>query len=261
LDKRADDEEPGLTTTVNTGAASWSRHSRLMRVWWSLWVWILLCGAVPMRYTVLKIGLLLGSVAMWGLTMYLFRRTRWVRMVCGVAAIIAAGLIVFLMLPGRPYDVCSLRREYVRSLLSYRGTPYVWGGGNRLGIDCSGLVEQALTDALIKRAVTTGNPRLAREGLSLWWHNRSAHALGDGYRGDTLLLMEGGSLNTIDHRAIEPGDLAVAADGVHVLAHVGSQNWIEADPAPMRVVVVHSPRPTDYYFDAPVRIMRWRVLR
>jgi hypothetical protein len=230
------------------------------KIWCCLWVVLLLCLLVPMRYTALKVGLVASSIGVLGLTLHLFWARPLVRAAGVAVAFVAVAFSVFLLLPGRPYDKSALRTEYVRSLLAYQGTPYVWGGGNRLGIDCSGLVERALVDAYLKRAAITVNPALAREAVSLWWHNRSAKALGEGYRDDTRLLREVRDLNTADYNQIEPGDLAVLSDGVHVLAYIGSRTWIEADPISMRTITAAVPRTTDIYFSMRVRLMKWRTL-
>ena len=196
-------------------------HART-RIWRGLWLWTLLCLLVPMRYTFLKMGLVAGGTALWGLSLFIFGGKRWVRVVCAFIAALVIGMLVFLLMPGRDYDPLTLRRQYVRCLLVYKGTFYIWGGGNHLGIDCSGLVQRGLIDASFEQAFSTQNPRLAREGLSLWWHNCSARALGAGYRGETHLLFEAPSLNAADYQAIQPGDIAVMSDGVHTLAYVGS---------------------------------------
>ena len=117
-----------------------------------------------------------------------------------------------------------------------------------------------LIDADIRQGLTTNNPGLIRLGLSLWWHNRSAKSLGNGYRDETHLLFEAPRLNVVDYTVILPGDIAVMSDGVHTLAYVGNQTWIEADPTPMRVVLVKAPRKQDMYFNMPVRLMRWSQL-
>jgi hypothetical protein len=238
-----------------------NRSLKLARtlLWWFC-IGFLLCLLVPMRYTALKVGLVAFGMGAWAVALFLCRATVVGRTVCAIIAAAVAGILLFLLLPGRPYDKNVLRSEYIRSLMSYRGTPYVWGGGNRFGIDCSGLVERALVDAYLKRAAITANPGLAREAVSLWWYNRSARALGEGYRGDTLLLREVRELNTADYSAIEPGDLAVLSDGVHVMAYLGSQTWIEADPLSMRTITARVPRNADIYFSMHARIMRWRSL-
>jgi cell wall-associated NlpC family hydrolase len=229
------------------------------KLWWGVLLLTLFCLLIPIRYTFLKVGLLAGGAALWGSSLYLFGGKLWVKAICILVAAFAILTLVFLRLPGRAYDVNALRTEYVESLLSYKGTFYIFGGGNRIGIDCSGLVQRGLIDAFVQQALATRNPALARDALSLWWHNRSARALGSGYRGDTHLLFEGKSLNALDYAKLEPGDLAVMSDGIHVLAYVGNDTWIEADPAPMRVILATPPR-NDFYFNTPVRIMRWRYL-
>lgn len=45
--------------------------------------------------------------------------------------------------PGAPVKVDGIRQKIVDEALSYEGTPYVWGGTSRKGVDCSGLVQQA----------------------------------------------------------------------------------------------------------------------
>lgn len=226
-----------------------------LRYWRALWPLTAFCLLVPFRYTLLKLLLLLGLLGLWGGSLYLFWDRKWVRAVC-LSLLLLVGIALFL--PGRPPDPTVIRREYVRSLRVYRGTLYVWGGGNRLGIDCSGLVQRGLIDADFKESIATGNPRLLRRGLSLWWHSRSARALGEGYRDETRLLFEADSLNDMDYTAILPGDIAVLSDGVHTLAYLGDRTWIEADPEPMRVVERRAPGNTDLYFNMPVRLMRWR---
>ena len=226
------------------------------RIWRMLWIVPLFCLLFPVRYTTLKICFIASLLGLWLGAWLLFRERRWVRIACIVAGL---GIILPLSLPGRPADPVSLRRAYVTALLPYRGTLYVWGGGNHLGIDCSGLVQRGLIDADFGQGMKTGNPGLLRQGVALWWHNRSAQALGEGYRGETRLLFQAPSLNQTDYTAILPGDIAVLSDGVHTLAYVGNRTWIEANPAPMRVVLAQAPS-RDAYFNMPVRLMRWSQL-
>jgi hypothetical protein len=175
-------------------------NKRLLVAWAGLWILAGFCLLFPLRFATLRVGLILSGVGVWGLALYLFRRW-WARAVC---AVVAVGAAAALAPPGRTYDPILLRRECVRSLLSYRGTNYVWGGGNRLGIDCSGLGQRGRIDAYRHRAFETINPALDRAGLSLWWHTRSARALGAGYRGETRLLFGAWSLNAADYNASNP---------------------------------------------------------
>jgi hypothetical protein len=47
------------------------------------------------------------------------------------------------------FDRDRLRQNYIKALLGYEDVKYVWGGENSFGIDCSGLVRIALSDAML----------------------------------------------------------------------------------------------------------------
>ena len=179
-----------------------------------------------------------------------------------VFAILAIGLIVLVWLcfPGRPGDPSVLKQSYIQSLKQYRGTLYVWGGENRIGIDCSGLVRRGLINANVRTGLLTLNPKLVRTALVLWWNDCSARALRDEYLGFTARLFQAESINSIASTTLLPGDLAVTSDGVHVLAYLGDKTWIEADPSVMKVITVLTPS-DNVWFQAPVHIVRWNQLK
>jgi hypothetical protein len=54
--------------------------------------------------------------------------------------------------------------------------------------------------------------------------------------------------------------LAVTADGVHVLAYLGQGQWIQADPGVHRVIIEHATTSRSSWFDARVKVRRWKVL-
>ena len=95
-----------------------------------------------------------------------------------------------------------------------------------------------------------------RAAADLWWHDWSAKALRDSYRGQTRLLFVARSLNGLDTRRLLPGDIAVTSSGVHTLAYLGDKTWIEADPGAWKVVTVHVPT-HNAWFNSPVHLMRW----
>lgn len=53
-----------------------------------------------------------------------------------------------------------------------------------------------------------------------------------------------------------PGDFAVTSDGVHVMAYIGDQTWLEADPDVKKVIKVKAPSDNPW-FSEPVNVMRW----
>jgi hypothetical protein len=211
----------------------------------------------PIHSRTVQVLELLAIASAWiGLLVHLGRR-RWPWL---VAALLAPLLLVAtLLLPGRAPEVPSLRRAYVQALQRYEGTAYLWGGENRLGIDCSGLVRRGLLAAAASRALRELNPRLLREAASLWWHDASARALRDGHRELTVPLLSAASLNELDHEQLRPGDLAVTSDGVHVLAYLGDRTWIASDPEQAEVIRMRAPN-ISVWFRVPVRLLRWRLL-
>jgi len=220
---------------------------------WPLLVGLLLC---PIRLGALHLALVLCVLGLWGGALGLGHARKPIRVLCLALALLPAGLL----LPGHTPDPATLRRAYTISLQHYRGTRYLWGGGNSQGIDCSGLVKRGLIDGDFAQGLMTANPRLLRAGLSLWWHNRSAKALGEGYRGETRLLLTTPSLNALDDTRLLPGDIAVTVSGAHTLAYLGNHTWIEADPNVLSgdsVVTVRTPS-RNPWFRLPMRLLRWR---
>jgi hypothetical protein len=167
----------------------------------------------------------------------------------------------FLALPARRLPNAEvLRAEYVDGLRRYNGTQYVWGGENLRGIDCSGLIRRGLIDSLFRRGILTLDPGLVRRALSLWWNDCSAMALGELHDELTIRQFDTPSVNRLDHSKVLPGDLAVTSDGRHIMAYLGEQTWIEADPGEMRVVTVTAPARDNAWFDTPMNVVRWRLL-
>jgi cell wall-associated NlpC family hydrolase len=99
-----------------------------------------------------------------------------------------------------------------------------------------------------------------RLALALWWRDSTAEALGAGAGGKTVPILEAPSINQIDHQQLRPGDLAVTRTGTHILAYLGEQTWIQADPGEGRVLTLVAPEKDNLWFRAPVRVMRWAVL-
>lgn len=227
--------------------------------WLVLFALLLAMHWYPIRFGTLRLVMAASVALLWlGALGLAWRYTAIKRILLAVSA----AFILFLVFPSRPLDPQKLREEYVRTLQSYDGTIYVWGGESRRGIDCSGLMRCALIDTNVKLGLTTLNPGLLREAFALWWNDSSAKAMKEEFQGKTRFLQTAPTLNQLDHTTIEPGDMAVTSNGVHVMAYVGNQTWIEADPSELqgnKVVQVKVPSPIAW-FTTPVHLMRWRQL-
>ncbi len=223
------------------------------------WFWLLTAFGLicPVNVIFSRLALIIGVFGVWSGGLFLFWRRPTVRF---PLLMLGTCWVAFLILPG--YDLAPrlLREEYVSQLLRYEKTWFLWGGENVIGIDCSGLVRRGLIHADLKTGILTANPRPVRQALSLWWFDRSARALAEGYRGDTRVLFSEQSINALNHARLLPGDLAVTSDGIHVLAYIGGQRWIEADPDEMKAITVSAPAMAFRWFNVPVDIVRWRQL-
>jgi len=208
------------------------------RLWLLSWLITIALLLYPIENRPLRIGLILSIFGVWLGALYFGWRRPIVRVVLFLGTFLIIGFLIF---PGRHFEMERLRREYVESLRYYEGTRYVWGGENKLGIDCSGLVRAGLIKATFEEGLTTLNPGLVRYSLSLWWHDSTAKALGNEYRHQTRRMFSVGSINELDQNRVLPGDIAVTVSGVHVLAYLGSEQWIEADPSVGKVITVPVP--------------------
>ena len=214
---------------------------------------VLLALVQPVNIGILRRFVAASIPFLWLLGLFLLRRKRALTI---SVALLGLGVVVFSVSPGRTVAPADLRAEYIKQLESYNGTRYVWGGENGLGIDCSGLVRRALINAYMHIAATTANPSALRCAGDLWWHDCSALALRDQYRGFTTPVFKAKSINSITSPLLRPGDLAVIASGIHVLAYLGNSKWIQAEPSVMKVITLTAPH-ENKWMNQPVHIMRW----
>ena len=227
---------------------------------WLRWVflWPIMVGLVlyPVSNAFLRaISIVIGFLLVSGI-LFFYWRYRWLRF----STLSLVGIVaIFLALPGRSAPPKQLRQGYLNALENYSGTRYIWGGQGRLGIDCSGLVRGGLINALYAQSLTSCNPAAARQAIRLWWNDCSARALGEEYQNFTRHLFDSSALNQLDHERLQPGDIAVTDDGLHVLAYLGNQVWIQAEPSLKQVVKLQAPS-TNEWFQTPVKLMRWKAL-
>lgn len=233
-------------------------------IWLVLFAILLLAHWFPIRFGMLRFALVADAVALWLGALWLLWPYKVARGVL-LFGLLCLGIVVFA--PAKPQNPQALRAQYVRALQSYEGTPYVWGGESKRGIDCSGLMRCALIDANWHQGWSTLNASAIRAAVSMWWNDSSAKAMKEEYREQTRLLFTSPSINQItpgqlEYSSLQPGDIAVTSNGVHVLAYIGNRTWIEADPNQAlgnRVIKVQTPT-RNAWFNMPVHIMRWRQL-
>lgn len=216
---------------------------------WTMWT--------PIAFGFLKIAALLTIFALIGLIGFGFKRGRWALLIFAISGFLVA------FWPAQTPDSAQLRAAYVRSLQSYRGTRYVWGGENARGIDCSGLIRRAMMDALVSQGWQTQNPSLWREAVAIWWRDCSAHAMKQGYGGRISTVWEAKNLNSLPYSRLQIGDLAILQSGVHVLAFVGGKTWIQADPNLVnggdKVILTSAPSKNGW-FGQKIVVCRWDIL-
>jgi hypothetical protein len=224
------------------------------------WILVLLLTVVvalwPTEYQITRFVFVAGLAATWTGALFLWWRRKWIRNL-----LLLAGALPVLAVCGPPrlVDPDVLAADYCRTLRFFRGVPYVWGGEGLLGIDCSGLVRKALVWSQLYCGLRTVNGTLVRDAVVLWWHDASALALRDGYRGWTTEVYRHASVAGADPSRLRPGDLAVTATGVHVMAYLGAGTWIEADPGAHRVIDLTVPTDNPW-FNTPVVFVRWKWL-
>lgn len=211
----------------------------------------------PFHDGVLRYGLLLSLVACWVAALSYAWRWKAARLLLLMLPVLAA---VPFLLPAEPMDPVRLHDRYIAALRRLEGTPYLWGGESRWGIDCSGLPRRALRDALWETGVRTANGAAFREWGRQWWFDTSARALGGNYRGFTRPLGVAGKLEDLDTSCLSAGDLAVTADGTHVMVFLEGDRWIQANPVVWKVAIGRPVPDENVWFNAQVTVHRWMVL-
>jgi cell wall-associated NlpC family hydrolase len=72
---------------------------------------------------------------------------------------------------------CEINDKYVQKLIEFDHVGYFYGGENNLGVDCSGLVREAMVKANVEIGISTANSHLLRKALEIWWFDAGADAL------------------------------------------------------------------------------------
>ncbi|MBF9143459.1 C40 family peptidase [Hymenobacter properus] len=136
--------------------------------------------------------------------------------------------------PARVGSATGTLASVIEAARSYQGTPYLYGGTTRLGLDCSGLLQLAFGEAGVSI------PRSSNE-QAVW----------------------GDPVKTTD---LQPGDLIFfgAAPGSRTITHVGmvtvaDEEGIDFIHASTSLGVVENSLESDYYLSRFIRAVRPRL--
>lgn len=245
-------------TAQGTGSATLTPAKRLLAICTlGAFAGIVLIPIHPVNSMIRNLAFLTCIMSAWsGLVILLWNRKPW----RFTLAMLPSAAILVLLLPGSEIDRAELRQNYVRSMSTFEGAKYHWGGENARGIDCSGLPRKSLRDALLSYGMRHANAKALRHALELWWFDASAKALGHGYRNYTVPLGEQGTIRDMKYDHLLAGDLAVTICGRHVLAYSGNGRWIQADPGIGAVATLDGRTADNSWFRAPVTMHRWHLL-
>lgn len=197
---------------------------------------------VPIRTTLIRSGIVLAVVVVVGASRVLLP-PRGRRVLEGSAA----GVVAWGGATWTP--VTPTAERFTAALMSYEGTPYVWGGETARGIDCSGLIRAALIDTQLSAG-------RAGAALRLWWTDAAARDFAPSH---PWLLRGPERRESIAAAGTAPprGAIAVTFNGLHILAHLGAGRWIQASPNDHRVTIRDAAEP-DPWFAVPVDLWTLR---
>ena len=235
-----------------------------------LWVFVglLAACAVTVRVAImtLLVCMLLFGTLLFGLftgLVYLIKLSDMHPRALYPCLFFIALFVVWVVLADRPPHVEMLRSTYIKRLHKFEGVSYIRGGETTSGIDCSGLARSALWQAMIIEGGREFNPELL--GLKFWkfwWRDLSADAIYRGDYGYTAAIGSAAKLAGYDTSDLQPGDMAVANAGIHVLIYVDKGEWIEASPDDKKVVINKAPANSKRrWFNVPVTFVRWKILQ
>lgn len=211
----------------------------------------------PVTTKLHRLAILCALIGIWLGPLLLLWKRKAVRIAFAVIPLV---VITSFLLPGKAPERSGLRTDFLARMVSYEGTEYHWGGESGRGIDCSGLPRRAMREALFSDGSRHLNGGSLRLFLRHWWNDASAKALAEGYLDFTTPTGAGGTIAAMDYANLQPGDLAVTEDRRHILAFLGEEEWIQADPGAGKVIIGNGRTSPNGWFAVPVTIHRWSVL-
>ncbi|MDQ2086787.1 NlpC/P60 family protein [Herbivorax sp. ANBcel31] len=219
----------------------------------------LLIGLImyPINRTIVNIIILADLIAILVLCTVVFWQFKVYK---GFLIFLALATVFMLFFDGKSVERDIVRNEYVEALKRYEGTEYLWGGESIRGIDCSGLVRRGLIDAYVKLGAKNFSPQYIRKAVYLWVNDFSTRVMEDGYEDLFVSIISVEGLNQFDHSMIREGDIMVTENGLHTMAYIGNDKWIQADPMHEKVIIEKAPSDSNNWYEEPAIILSWSNL-
>lgn len=211
----------------------------------------------PVTTKLHRLVILCAIVGIWLGPLLLMWKRKKVRIALSIVPVL---VILPFLLPGKEMAQGELREDFLKRMVSYEGTEYHWGGESGRGIDCSGLPRKAMREALFSNGIRNLDGGSMRLFLKHWWNDASAKALAEGHLDFMIPTGESGTIATMDYAELQPGDLGVTEDRRHILAFLGGEKWIQADPGAGKVTIENGRTSANGWFAVPVTIHRWSIL-
>ena len=179
----------------------------------------------PVRTTIIR-GIIILLIAMP--LIYLIKNY-WSKFYIGKALL--TGTIILLIWGITTFTLVPINQKtFIQHVQSYENVPFVWGGENSFGLDCSGLIRQSLLKTYLSQY------RIG-SAFQIWFIDCPAKHLSTKYSNILREYKKAVLIKKVTNLNIPLGTLAVTTTGNHVLAYVGNNSWAQASPDDMKVTI------------------------
>jgi hypothetical protein len=179
----------------------------------------------PVRTTIIR-GIIILLIAMP--LIYLIKNY-WSKFYIGKALL--TGTIILLIWGITTFTLVPINQKtFIQHVQSYENVPFVWGGENSFGLDCSGLIRQSLLKTYLSQY------RIG-SAFQIWFIDCPAKHLSTKYSNILREYKKAVLIKNVTNLNIPLGTLAVTTTGNHVLAYVGNNSWAQASPDDMKVTI------------------------
>lgn len=203
------------------------KKTRIIFVVLSLLALLAIIFIYPVRTTSTRLAIILLALFPYAyLHIILWRKHHVGKVLLGLSAVILIWAL-------SSYQLKQINpSHFIKHLQSFEDTKYVWGGETAWGIDCSGLIRQAMVHSYLSSG------RIG-SAFQVWFFDCPAKNFAVQYKDLFAAVVDSGTINTLDHSLLKPGAIAVTKSGLHILAYLGNEQWIQASPNDKKVISKH----------------------